>query len=163
MKTKTSVLPVIMLLVIVFSGSHACKKTETDTEYPVIDMSVTEAFPKDCDTLYIGQSFVFRGLFTDNGELGSYSLDIHNNFDHHSHSSSIVECPLDPVKVPINPLTFIREYLIPDGSTRYEAIDTIAIPSGVDSGDYHLMIRLTDREGWQTVKGISVKLINPAE
>lgn len=159
MKTPTHIHPFILIPVIVFLGLSACNKTETDDIYPVIDMSVTEAFPKDCDTLYVGKSFVFRGLFTDNAELGSYSLDIHNNFDHHSHSSAIVECPLDPVKTPVNPLTFIRDYLIPDVSTRYEAIDTISIPSGVDPGDYHLMIRLTDREGWQTMKGISVKLI----
>ncbi len=159
MKTLTTVLPVILLSAIVFFGSNGCTKTETDTVYPVIDMSSVNAFPHDCDTLRIGESFVFRGIFTDNAELGSYSLDIHNNFDHHSHSSSIVECPLDPIKVPVNPLTFIRDYPIPDGSTRYEAIDTIAIPKGVDAGDYHLMIRVTDREGWQSVKGISVKII----
>jgi len=159
MKTLTTVLPVILLSAIVFFGSNGCTKTETDTVYPVIDMSSVNAFPHDCDTLRIGESFVFHGLFTDNAELGSYSLDIHNNFDHHSHSSSIVECPLDPLKTPVNPLVFIEEYLIPAGTTLFEAVDTIKIPFGADPGDYHMMIRLTDREGWQTVKGISVKIL----
>lgn len=159
MKTLTTILPVILLSAIVFFGSNACTKTETDTVYPVIDMSSVNAFPQDCDTLRIGESFVFRGIFTDNAELGSYSLDIHNNFDHHSHSSSIVECPLGPLKAPVNPLVFIEEYLIPAGTTLFEAVDTIKIPLGVDPGDYHMMIRLTDREGWQTVKGISVKIL----
>jgi hypothetical protein len=36
---------------------------------------------------------------------------------------------------------------------------TIDIPEGVDSGDYHLMVRLTDRTGWQAIRGVSIKVI----
>jgi len=158
MKTIQQISGILLLSGFLFLGLGACNKTVRDDLYPAIDMSAADAFPKDCDTLRIGESFIFRSIFTDNAVLGSYSLDIHNNFDHHSHSSSIAECPMDPVKVPDNPLVFIREYLIPQGLSRFEAIDTITIPPGVDPGDYHVMIRLTDREGWQTIKGISVKL-----
>lgn len=140
-------------------GLFSCGEDGKDDIYPVIDMSGSEAFPKDCDTIRIGQFFVFRTSFYDNAELGSYSLDIHNNFDHHTHSSSIVECPPDPVKTPVNPFVFIREFDIPAGLTEFQASDTVVIPPGVDPGDYHLMVRLTDREGWQAIKGISVKLV----
>lgn len=138
----------------------SCNKSEKDDIYPEIDMNGPNDFPKDCDTLYLGKSFLFRATFTDNKELGAFSIDIHNNFDHHTHSSSMVECPLDPVKTPVNPLVFIGEYNIPSGSTICQAAETISIPSGVDPGDYHLMIRLTDKEGWQTIKGIAIKLVD---
>jgi hypothetical protein len=39
-------------------------------------------------------------------------------------------------------------------------MNEFAVPAGVDDGDYHFMIRLTDEEGWQSIKGISVKLVN---
>ena len=51
--------------------------------------------------------------FTDNAELGSYSINIHNNFDHHSHSTEVEECNMDPVKEPVNPYVFIQDYDIP--------------------------------------------------
>ncbi len=149
----------VMMLIVMIVITSSCNKTDNDDIYPVIDMSGTEFFPKDCDTVYAGRSFVFRAVFSDNRELGAYSIDIHNNFNHHTHSSSIVECPLDPIKTPVNPMVFIQEYPIPSGLTNYEALATIAIPSGIDPGDYHLMVRLTDREGWQSLKGISIKVL----
>nr|WP_229206214.1 DUF4625 domain-containing protein [Dyadobacter fermentans] len=34
----------------------------------------------------------------------------------------------------------------------------IDVPADIDPGDYHFMIRLTDKEGWQTIRGISIKI-----
>jgi len=155
MRNLFSIYTLLLMTVIALS----CDKADKDDIYPVIDMQGAEAFPKDCDTIYIGETFRVSALFTDNRELGAYSIDIHNNFDHHTHSSSLVECQLDPVKVPVNPFVFIDEYSIPSGMTTYSASDNISVPAGVDPGDYHFMIRLTDREGWQTLKGISIKLL----
>jgi hypothetical protein len=138
---------------------EACTKTDNDDIYPEIDMAGSQDFPKDCDTVYLGESFTFQALFSDNKELGAFSIDIHQNFDHHTHSSSIVECLLDPLKTPVNPLVFIHEYSIPEGSTTYVARETISVPANVDAGDYHMMVRLTDHEGWQKLKGISIKII----
>ncbi len=138
---------------------EACSKTGKDDVYPEIDMTGAQDFPKDCDTVYLGESFNFHALFTDNMELGAFSIDMHQNFDHHTHSSSIVECSLDQIKTPVNPLVIIRQYIIPEGSTTYVASESIAVPANVDPGDYHLMVRLTDREGWQTLKGISIKIL----
>jgi hypothetical protein len=146
-----------LLVPLIFSGS--CQKAENDETYPVIDMAGIQQFPHDCDTLFIGEFFAFRAKFSDNKELGAYSIDIHQNFNHHSHSSSAVQCSLDPVKTPVNPYLLIREYAIPAGSLAYQSQDSVFIPSGVDPGDYHMLVRLTDRAGWQTIRGISVKLI----
>jgi hypothetical protein len=139
--------------------SFSCERAETDTELPVIMMTGPGHFPQNCDTIYLGESFTFSANFTDNFELGSYSVDIHHNFDHHSHSTDMVDCPMDPVRTPVNPLLFIRQYDIPDGQTGYDAEQEIFIPTDADTGDYHMMVRLTDKTGWQAIRGISIKIL----
>jgi hypothetical protein len=131
---------------------------DIDDEVPVIDMSDGTAFPQNCVTVYRGETFTFHARFSDNRELGSFSIEIHNNFDHHTHSTSVAQCELEPVKTAINPFLFIKEFSIPGGLTEYTATVSIDIPADVDTGDYHFMVRLTDKSGWQTFKGISMKI-----
>ncbi|WP_127127141.1 DUF4625 domain-containing protein [Pseudoflavitalea rhizosphaerae] len=137
-----------------------CSKDEknVDTEYPVIDLSASNSFPKQCSELKRGETFTFTALLTDNAKLGSFSLDIHHNFDHHSHSTEVNSCTMDPVKAPVNPMLYIKSYPIPEDSRRFEADVDIAIPADIDPGDYHFMVLLTDAEGWQTIKGLSIKI-----
>ena len=136
----------------------ACDDMVKDDEMPVIDMTSDTAFPQNCVTVYRGESFTFNALFTDNLELGSYSIEMHNNFDHHTHSTSSEECELGAIKGAVKPLLFIEEYSIPAGKTEYSASIEINVPADVDTGDYHFMVRLTDKSGWQAFKGISVKV-----
>jgi len=152
-----------MVLLIFF---NACEKDDKiDKEKPTIDLSIQDAFPVNCDTIYFGESFELKVLFSDNIALGSYSIDIHHNFDHHSHSTEVTECNLDPVKEPVNPFLFIEDYDIPDGKADYKTAESITIPSGdgnglFDEGDYHFFISLTDSEGWSAQKGLSIKMLH---
>ncbi len=148
-------------IILFFLGSLVlgCSKEAIDDQKPEINMDWDGAFPLNCDTLYIGESFNFKAIFSDNAELGSYSIDIHNNFNHHSHSTDVSECSLDPVKDAVEPFLFIHEYDIPEGNKKIEAIAPISIPDNVDEGDYHMFISLTDREGWRAEKGLSIKII----
>ena len=152
-------LKLIITLMVLPAVLLSCSKEERDDELPEIIMSEAGHFPQNCDTLYPGESFTFRARFTDNIELGSYSIDIHHNFDHHSHSTEMAECPMDPKKTPVNPFLFIEQFDIPEGKREYDAMQVITIPADVDHGDYHLMIRLTDKTGWQAIRGISIKIM----
>jgi hypothetical protein len=158
------IFPVFLLL-----GFNACENNKNiDTQKPVIDITLVDAFPTNCDTLYFGESFDFKVLLTDNIELGSYSISIHNNFDHHSHSTELTECSLDPVKEPIHPFLFIADFEIPSGSIEYATNTSIFIPTSennilFDEGDYHFFISLTDHEGWSTQKGLSIKILHRTE
>ena len=147
------------ILTIAFLTSCESDKAEIDTEYPVIDITGANAFPIQCSTIERGQTITFKAVFNDNAALGSYSLDIHHNFDHHSHSTEVTTCESDAIKKPVKPMLFINNYTIPDGVKTYEASAQITIPEDVDPGDYHFMIRLTDKEGWQTLKGLSIKIL----
>ena len=145
-------------LMLIMALSISCDKEERDTELPVIFIIGAEHFPHNCDTVYAGESFTFLAHFTDNHELGSYSIDIHHNFDHHSHSTEQADCPMDADKAAVNPFLYISQFEIPVGLREYSASKVIEIPEGLDTGDYHLMVRLTDRTGWQAINGISIKI-----
>jgi hypothetical protein len=149
------------IILLVMAG---CNPEEIDDQKPVIDLSQEDAFPTNCDTLFLGESFTWKIRFTDNVELGSYSLEIHHNFDHHAHSTELGECDLDPVKDPVNPFHTIMDFEIPAGSKDYTVNRAVMIPLSdengeFDPGDYHFFISLTDREGWSTQKGLSVKIL----
>ena len=155
-KTKSLITLLINLLAL---ASCSSDNNEIDTEYPVIDISASNAFPIQCSEITRGQKITFRAKFTDNVALGSYSLDIHHNFDHHTHSTEVNNCIADPIKKPVNPMLYINSVTIPNGQKSYEAVQEITIPTDIDPGDYHFMIRLTDKEGWQTIKGLSIKIL----
>jgi len=150
--------PIIVSFAILLFLTGSCENGDKDMEKPVIDNSFAGAFPKNCDTIYTGQTFYFRARFTDNAGLGSFSIHIHNNFDHHSHSTDVEACSLDPVKIPENPFSLIEGHDIPHGLKKYEADVAITVPPDVDTGDYHFFISLTDVTGWRAEKGISIKI-----
>ena len=145
-----------------------CSRDNVDKVKPVINMDIDDAFPVNCDTLCFGDTVTISILFTDNVELGSknaYSIDIHNNFDHHSHSTSIVECDQDGIKDPVNPYLLLQSFDIPEGVNFYNPKLKLEISSkdknGVkyDEGDYHFFISVSDKEGWSAQKGLSIKIL----
>jgi hypothetical protein len=151
----------IIISLLITASFSACKKDNQatiDTEYPVIDVTATTAFPKQCSTVKRGEKFTFRAQLSDNSQLGSISLDIHHNFDHHTHSTEVESCNMDTKKTPVKPFLMIQSISIPTGTKSYEVQQEITVPSDIDPGDYHFMIRLTDKEGWQTIKGLSIKI-----
>lgn len=154
-------LKLVLLLITAAFFLNACSgdNEHIDTEYPVIDISYSNAFPVQCSEISRGQKITFRAELNDNAELGSYSLDIHHNFDHHTHSTEVNDCVADPVKKPVNPMLYINSVTIPAGQKSYEAVQEISIPQDIDPGDYHFLIRLIDKEGWQTIKGLSIKIL----
>lgn len=154
----------VFLLVLLFTLSFtACEKIsdDYDDESPVIDMTSSDASPQNCITIFRGETLEFNAVFKDNIELGSFSIEMHHNFDHHTHSTDAGHCEEEgeeEEKTPVSPFRWIENYTIPSGLKSYTATVSIPIPQGVDSGLYHFMVRLTDAAGWQTFKGISVKI-----
>ncbi len=146
----------ITALVAIFS-LVSCKP-EKDTVVPTIDVNA-ESFPIQCSEVKRGENFTFKARFLDNVELGSFGIDVHNNFDHHNHSTEVGECDNEPDKIAVNPYVLLKNYTIPAGLKTYDATVIIDVPSDVDTGDYHFVIKVTDKAGWQTLKGLSVKIV----
>lgn len=133
-------------------------ETVKDTQKPAISEAGITPNPVDCQTYSRGEAIPFQYIFTDNMELGSYNIEIHNNFDHHTHGTSATDCPLDKEKTATNPWVFNKDYTIPAGSTTYKGRVDIQIPGDIEPGDYHFMIRVTDKAGWQELKSMSIKI-----
>ncbi len=143
----------------------SCQEPQVDMQKPIIEMTHEQSFPLNCDVLYFGETITLRALLKDNVELGTYSIDIHHNFDHHSHSTDVMSCDLLPKKSAQNPFVYIKGYGIPDGKASYQTATEIELPIGnelglFDEGNYHFFISLTDKQGWSAQKGISIKIMH---
>ena len=151
MKTK-------FMLFMLLCALCACGSLPKDVTLPEILPAGDATAPLNCQVYYRGSVIFFDYLFSDDTELGAYNLEIHNNFDHHTHSTESGECRQDPVKQPVNPWIYNQDFSIPGGSKLHEAEQTISVPDDVDPGEYHFMIRLTDRSGWQQIKSVSIRI-----
>lgn len=113
-----------------------------DTEAPAITINE----PHDDDEVAPGEELHFEAVFTDNVELGSYKIEIHDDFDDHDHA---VKSSHD-----VNPFHYEQDFTIPEGGTSFDAVHHIEIPTELDGaplseGAYHLSVFVTDAAGNQ--------------
>lgn len=142
-------------------GGTACSSNDDivkDTEKPVISEAGIVANPIDCQEYNRGESIPFQYLFTDNEELGNYNIEIHHNFDQHTHGTQGPTCKLDEKKQPVKPWIYTASFAIPSQSKTYKGRQDIQIPKDIDPGDYHFVIRVTDKAGNQQLKAMAIKL-----
>ena len=157
---------------------------EIDTEKPQINASIDGASPANAATFYFGEEIPVKLLLTDNAELGSFSVNIHNNFDHHSHSTEEEgeehhdheegEEHHDHEEGEEHhhhdgedgdAFQFTQDYTIPAGSTQFLIDTKISLPVKSDDGDeyeggdYHFMITVTDKAGFSTFKAFEIKIL----
>ncbi|NJB83598.1 DUF4625 domain-containing protein [Wenyingzhuangia aestuarii] len=144
------------LLIISCTNDNSIDK---DEEKPSITVNYEQGFPQGCAQLSRGETYSFKAKVTDNKELASYSLNIHHNFDHHTHDDQVTECDLEEIKQAINPLLIIENYAIEGELTSYEINIPITIPNDIDTGDYHCAYSVTDATGWQSRTSIDIKII----
>ena len=144
-------------------GLFACTDQDEgsiDEERPVLTLDYLEGFPRSCAALTKGQTYQFRIRAEDNLALASYSLDIHHNFDHHTHDDQGEKCALFQVKQPMNPMIFIENFSIENGPASYEIVIPVEIPDDVDTGDYHCQFSVTDITGWQARLAVDIKIVD---
>ena len=155
---KKNIFFVFTLLCALCACSSSDDEGNMDKQQPVISDQGIVTNPIDCQVYHRGEVMTVHYVFTDNTELGAFNIEIHNNFDHHTHSTSVVECPMDADKAPVKPWIYNQDFSIPAGQRQYEANVNIPIPADIDPGDYHFMIRLTDAAGWQQLHAVAIKV-----
>mgnify|MGYP000347480329 CR=1 FL=1 len=146
-------------LILLNAACSSDDSIDKDEEKPTISINYTGGFPQGCAMLTKGETYNFRAMLTDNQALAAYSIDIHHNFDHHTHDDQVTECELNEIRQPINPLIFIENYTIEEGLTSYEFNIPVTIPDDIDTGDYHCSYSVTDKTGWQSRTSIDIKII----
>ncbi len=175
MKTKTIILLATIMTILAVSFS-ACENKSKDTTPPVIEEATF--LPADCDIYYPGDTIRVYFICSDDTELGNFNIEIHNNFDHHTHGTSSVDCDEEEGEehhheegeehhheheTVEGAWVYNQDFAIGRG-LKSDTLD-IGIPVPVDAleGDYHFMLRLTDRAGWQTIKAVPIHLKHPGE
>ncbi|MCK0160886.1 DUF4625 domain-containing protein [Allomuricauda sp. F6463D] len=156
MKIKYSYFCLLFLFLVSCSSSDG---SDIDEEKPSITLNYTDGFPQACEVLERGQTYIFRALATDNEALTAYSLDIHHNFDHHTHDNQGIECELEDLKNAVNPMIYMENFSITEGGSSYEISISITIPEDADVGDYHCAYSVTDETGWQGRTSVDIKII----
>lgn len=148
------------VFVLMFSACSNSSEGTIDEERPTISVNYADGFPQTCETLERGQTYSFRARVTDNVALASYSLNIHHNFDHHTHDDQGAQCELGSIKEAVNPLLFIGNHTIENGQTSYEINISVTIPDDIDTGDYHCAYSVTDQTGWQSRTSVDIKIVD---
>ena len=162
---------------VITMGFTACSSSSDDDtkdmEYPEITTQGITANPINCQVYHPGETIAFCYAFRDNMELGKYNIEIHQNSDHHSHSTEAddhdhdADCEdgdhdheheHDADNAGKSFWVFNQSYDIPTGQRSYTARVDIKIPDDIATGDYHFMIRLTDRAGFQQIKAVAIKI-----
>jgi hypothetical protein len=140
----------------------ACiEKKDTEIEQPVVELFS----PMPCDTLYFGESFNYTVKITDNTGLGNISMDLHNNFGHHSHGSH-ASCNMDAPKDAVHPYAGNWIFSLPENEKEYVLDTLLTLPDMkndtalYDFGDYHFHIYVTDNDGYQVFTSLDVKVLN---
>lgn len=126
------------MLVLGTSLLVACKKDDADTTKPEIVLNE----PADGDTLFIGYDTHLEMDLSDNVKLKSYKVDIHNNFDNHSHTKSDVA----------GAWTFTKSWDVSGLKNTHIHHHEIEVPDSVGgvpiaAGNYHFMLYCTDEAG----------------
>lgn len=156
MKTISRI--VVLFLLLTFA-SCSSDDEEKDIEKPHITLSYADGFPQACTELRKGTTYIFRAMVSDNDALASFSIDIHHNFDHHTHDDQLAECEHAPIKNPVSPFIFMESYPIEGNLSSYEITAEITIPNDVDTGDYHCQYSVIDRTGWQSRTSVDIKIV----
>ena len=134
------------LLLIGFIGLMSC-----DSGNDVVD---TTAPTIEVEEPVMGEYFEaaghahFDATFTDDIELATYNIEIHNNFDGHSHGR-IAATSDDP---DLLKWSYNQSFLIPEGLTVFQAEldDEIEIPANAMAGPYHFIVQAIDASGNST-------------
>lgn len=155
---------IILILIASFAllATSCVKEDEGKESYPQVEI----VFPAPCEIIYFDEVITYKFRITDEGNsgLGNFAMDIHNNFNHHTHGSH-VSCDMDPKKEPENPFENAWVFSLPSEDTEYLLETEIKIPrkdsdgNEYDYGDYHFHIYVTNNDGYQSFTTLDIKLL----
>ncbi|TCO05415.1 DUF4625 domain-containing protein [Natronoflexus pectinivorans] len=151
---------IFVSLIVVLFVSSCVKDSDTEAEAPKVDILL----PFACDTVYFGEEFTFRLKLTDKNALGNLSMDVHNNFNHHSHGDNVT-CQMDERKEAIHPYSNAWIHSLPK-QREYIFEKILTFPKETeennihDHGDYHFHIYVTNEDGYQVFTTLDIKVLH---
>ena len=155
MKTINNILLLATLTIVSTLSFVSCEDDKGDTTPPVIRL----LSPAEGERLEIGEAIHFEMEVSDNEALGSYKIDIHNNFNGHEHSHTYSSSD-DDISV-TETISFAFQQSWNDISGKRNALvhhHNITIPTNATPGNYHFMVYCTDAAGNESYVACSVIL-----
>lgn len=157
MKTRLNIFLPVFVAAFIFTSCSSDDDNVVDTQRPQISI----AEPHNQDEFAPGDEVHIEATFTDNVELSSYKIEIHDDFDDHTHA--FLKDSHDS-----NPWSYENTFTITAGQTSFEAVHHIDIPTEINGnpiseGRYHLGIFLTDAAGNQTESFVEIHIEEHAE
>ncbi len=155
MKTKIYSYLLILFAVVV---SIACNKNEGDTTPPTINM----ASPAEGDEFVIGDD---HGIhldmeLSDDEMLATYKVEIHNNFNGHTHTmQKAAGTATDETK----PFSFQNTWDISGQKNMHVHHHEIVIPTNSTPGNYHIMVYCIDDAGNESHVAKNIVLVVEGE
>lgn len=140
-----------LALTFTFTSCDKDDDDNVDTTKPVIELDE----PEDGDELLIGAGVHLECDFSDNEELGSYMIEIHNNFDGHSHKAKTTRGD--------EPFFFKKAYDISGLRNTHVHHHDVTIPENATPGNYHLVVYCTDAAGNQSLVAREIILSHDAD
>jgi hypothetical protein len=119
----------------------ACNDDPVDQSAPTIELSE----PGMNETFAAGDHVHFEAVFEDDVELGTYNIEIHDNFDGHSHGR-VAARQTDPS---LQKWYFDESFEFPSGETIQEVHleDEIHVAENAFAGPYHFIVQSIDKAG----------------
>ncbi|MDR3252152.1 MAG: DUF4625 domain-containing protein [Tannerella sp.] len=121
------------------SLSTSCD-TESDTTPPVINLIE----PENDELLHIGGEVHFEMELSDDEGLKSYKVEIHNNFNSHTHELTVRSAGEDENTTPF---AFNKSWDVSGKKNASIHHLEIVIPENATPGHYHFMVYCTDEAG----------------
>lgn len=152
MKTINKISSVSILLLLSVFIYVSCDDSG-DTTPPVISLTA----PAEGAILKIGSDIHFDMEISDNDMLKSYSVDIHDNFNNHGHTS------LKSDNITTKPFQFNKSWDVSGNKNKHVHHHEIVISEDATPGNYHLMVFCTDAEGNETYIARNIVLSHNGE
>lgn len=150
---KTTILKTFVLLFLTSTFITACSSdNDGDTTAPTINLIA----PAEGATLKIGDAHGvhFDMEVSDNEGLASYKVEIHNNFDGHTHTRA---------EDATTPFAFNRSWDLEGVKNKKIHHHEIIIPENATPGNYHLMVFCSDTSGNEAYVARNIILSNEVE
>ena len=110
---------------------------EDDEPIDITAPTITMEEPVMGEQIEAGGTIHFDALFEDDVELATFSINIHNNFDGHSHG-----------RIEVTPFEFNESFTLTGRSD--DVHEDIAIATDATAGPYHLTVEAIDAAGNST-------------
>lgn len=140
-----------LALTLTFASCDKDDDDNVDTTKPVIELEE----PENGDELLIGADIHFECDFSDNEALGSYMIEIHSNFDGHSHKAKTTRGE--------EPFFFKKSYDISGLRNTHVHHHDVVIPENAAPGNYHMVVYCTDAAGNQSLVARDIILSHDAD